>query len=57
MVVAGASAKTRNALAQVAADDRIAFTRNVEEMLAPYVTERGLEIPMEAHFVSARSPR
>jgi len=56
MVVAGASAKTRDALAQVATDDRMAFMRDVENMLAPYVTEQGLELPMEAHFVSALSP-
>jgi ubiquinone/menaquinone biosynthesis C-methylase UbiE len=57
MVVAGASAKTRDALAQVAPGDKAAFMRDVEEMLATYVTERGLELPMEAHFVSALSPK
>ncbi len=57
MVVAGASAKTRNALALVADDDRIAFMQDVEEMLVPYVTELGLELPMEVHFVLARSPK
>ena len=56
LVLAGASAKTRESLSQVPADSREAFTRDVEEMLAPYVSERGLEFPMEAHFVSARSP-
>jgi SAM-dependent methyltransferase len=57
MVVAGASAKTRDALAQVATDDKFAFMRDVEEMLVPYVTEQGLELPMEVHFVSARSSK
>lgn len=56
LLSAGASASTRGALAQLAPQDKDGFERDVEEMLAPYVTDRGLEIPMEAHFVSGRAP-
>jgi len=56
-MLAGASAKTREALSHLPPDNKEAFTKDVEELLAPYESEHGLEFPMEAHFVLARSPK
>lgn len=51
-VAAGAPA-TRHAIAQLSAEDRDGFLRGVEEILAPYKTETGVELPTSAHVVLA----
>jgi len=54
-VAAGAPA-TRHALAQLAPADREAFVLDVDDLLSPYKTADGLNLPTSAHIVIARKP-
>ncbi len=51
-VAAGAPA-TRHAIAQLSDEDRDGFLQGVEEILAPYKTGTGVELPTSAHVILA----
>lgn len=51
-VAAGAPA-TRHAIAQLSDADRAGFLKDVEDILAPYKTDGGVELPTSAHVIIA----
>jgi ubiquinone/menaquinone biosynthesis C-methylase UbiE len=53
LAIAGSSALTRQALAEVSATDMISFKNDIVEMLMQYETSTSLALPSESHYLTA----